>query len=82
MSPAGGRETAGAGEEFPARDLDPKSPDEFVRDRMSLDRRVVYAAVQQTVGSWRNPPGGVDDVLDRLGRSGLGASVAELRAGG
>jgi hypothetical protein len=82
VSPAGGRETAGAVEEFPAWDIDPKSPDEFVRDQISLDRRVVYAAVQQIVDSWRNPPGGVDDVLDRLGRSGLGVSVAELRAGG
>ncbi|MBE1487140.1 PIN domain-containing protein [Plantactinospora soyae] len=69
-------------EELRAWDIDPKSPDEFVRDQISLDRRVVYAAVQQIADSWRNPPGGVEDVLDRLERSGLGVSVAELRAGG
>ncbi|MDG4833176.1 hypothetical protein O7627_28290 [Solwaraspora sp. WMMD1047] len=58
------------------------SPDEFVRDQISLDRSTVYAAVQQIANSWRNPPGSVEDVLDRLERSGLGVSVAELRAGG
>jgi hypothetical protein len=73
--------------DFPAEalrpwDIDPKSPDEFVRDQISLDRSVIYAAVQQIADSWRNPPGSVDDVLDRLERSGLAISVAELRAGG
>jgi predicted nucleic acid-binding protein len=61
-------------------DIDPKSPDEFVRDQISLDRSVIYASVQQIADSWRNPPGSVDDVLDRLERSGLAISVAELRA--
>ncbi|AVT30505.1 PIN domain-containing protein [Plantactinospora sp. BC1] len=69
-------------EELRAWDIDPKSPDEFVRDQISLDRSTVYAAVQQIADSWRNPPGSFDDVLDRLERSGLGVSVAELRAGG
>ncbi len=68
-------------EDLQAWDIDPKSPDEFVRDQISLDRSVVYAAVQQIADSWRNPPGSVDDVLERLERSGLGVSVAELRAG-
>jgi len=63
-------------------EIDPKSPDEFVRDQISLDRSVIYAAVQQIADSWRNPPGSVDDVLDRLERSGLAISVAELRVGG
>lgn len=62
-------------------DIDPKSPDEFVRDQIGLDRSAVYAAVQQIADSWRNPPGSVDDVLDRLDRSGLAMSVAELRVG-
>jgi hypothetical protein len=63
--------------DFPAEalrpwDIDPKSPDEFVRDQISLDRGAIYAAVQQIADSWRNPPGSVDDVLDRLERSGPG----------
>lgn len=36
---------------------DPKSPDQFVRDQIGLDRSAVYAAVQQIADSWRNPPG-------------------------
>jgi hypothetical protein len=62
-------------------DIDPKSPDEFVRDQISLDRSAVFAAIQQIADSWRNPPGSVEDVLDRLERAGLAVSVAELRAG-
>jgi predicted nucleic acid-binding protein len=71
--------------DFPADALqswnvEAKSPDEFVLDQISLDRPAVYAAVQQIADSWRNPPGGVDEVLDRLERNGLAVSVAELRA--
>jgi predicted nucleic acid-binding protein len=72
--------------DFPAVDVRPwgievKSPDDFVRDQISLSRSVVYAAVQQIADSWKNPPGSVDDVLDRLERNGLPVSVAELRGG-
>lgn len=67
-------------DELTGWDIDPKSPDEFVRDQISLDRSTVHAAVQQIADSWRNPPGSFDDVLDRLERSGLAVSVAELRA--
>jgi predicted nucleic acid-binding protein len=72
--------------DFPTADLrpwgvEPKSPDDFVRDQISLSRSMVYAAAQQIADSWRNPPGSVDDVLDRLERNGLPVSVAELRAG-
>lgn len=63
-------------------DIDPKSPDDFVRDQIGLDRAVVYAAVQQIADSWRNPPGSVSDVLDRLDHAGLAVSVAELRTHG
>jgi hypothetical protein len=63
-----------------AWDIDPKSPDEFVRDQIDLSRGAVYAAVQQIADSWQRPPGNVDDVLDRLERSGLPLSVAALRA--
>jgi predicted nucleic acid-binding protein len=68
------------GEELHQWDIEPKSPDEFIRDQIGLDRAAVYAAVQQIADSWRNPPGSPDDVLDRLERSGLAVSVAELRA--
>lgn len=61
-------------------DIDPKSPDEFVRDQISLDRSVIYASVQQIADSWNNPPGSIEDVLDHLERSGLAISVAELRS--
>ena len=61
-------------------DIDPKTPDEFVRDQISPDRSAVYASVQQIADSWKNPPGSIDDVLDRLERSGLAVSVAELRS--
>jgi predicted nucleic acid-binding protein len=71
---------------FPANelrqwDIEPKSPDDFVRDQIGHDRAAVFAAVQQIADSWRNPPGSPDDVLDRLERNGLAVSVAELRAG-
>ncbi|MCU7725653.1 PIN domain-containing protein [Actinoplanes sp. KI2] len=61
-------------------DIDPKSPDEFVRDQISLDRGKIYASLQQIADSWKRPPGTIEDVLDRLERSGLAISVAELRA--
>jgi predicted nucleic acid-binding protein len=67
-------------DELRSWDIEPKSPDEFVRDQISLDRGVVMAALQQIADSWRNPPGTIDDVLARLERSGLAVSVAELRA--
>src|SRR3954452_16931024 len=72
--------------DFPAADLaqwdiEPKSPDGFVRDQMGLDRDAVVSAIQQIADSWRNPQGTPADVLDRLERSGLAVSVAELRVG-
>ena len=45
------------------------------------DASVLYAAVHQLTDSWRQPPGSVNDVRDRLERSGLAVSVAEVRAG-
>jgi predicted nucleic acid-binding protein len=61
-------------------DIEPKSPDAFIRDQIGLDRDAVVSAVQQIADSWRNPPGAQADVLDRLERSGLAVSVAELRS--
>ena len=64
--------------DFPAAELcrweiDPKSP----RDQITLDRSKVYASVQQIADSWRRPLGTIEDVLDRLERSGLAVSVCE-----
>jgi predicted nucleic acid-binding protein len=60
--------------------IEPKSPDEFVRDRILVDRMSVFDVVGRIADSWRNPPGTVDDVLNRLERCGLVTSAAELRA--
>ncbi|MFJ5552580.1 PIN domain-containing protein [Streptomyces sp. NPDC093225] len=55
--------------------------DDFVLAQIDLDRKRVFAAVQQIADSWRHPPGAVGDVLDRLERDGLLESAAALRAG-
>ncbi len=60
-------------------DIEPKSPDAFVRDQIGLDRDAIVAAIQQIADSWRNPTGTPAEVLERLERSGLAVSVAELR---
>ena len=53
-------------DELAMYDIDPKSPDDFVREQIGLSRVAVYAAVQQIADSWQDPPGTVEDVLDRL----------------
>ncbi|MEX2291453.1 MAG: PIN domain-containing protein [Mycobacteriales bacterium] len=63
-------------EDFPAHRLDgwnveAKHPDEFVLDQIDLDRQAVYGAVQRIADAWRNPPGTILDVFDRLERDGL-----------
>jgi hypothetical protein len=70
--------------DFPPSALQPwdiaaKSPDEFVREQIDIGRDAVYATVARIADSWRYPPGTVEDVLDRLERSGLVMSVAQLR---
>lgn len=70
--------------DFPAHtlaewDIQPVGPDDFVLAQIDLNREVVYAEVTRIADSWRNPPGLVDDVLARLERDGLVASVAALR---
>ncbi|GLU49246.1 hypothetical protein Nans01_35970 [Nocardiopsis ansamitocini] len=62
-------------------DVHARSPDDFIVDQIHLDRKVVWSCVRQIAGSWRNPPGTVDDVLSRLERSGLLRAVAELQSG-
>ena len=57
-----------------------KSPDDFVRDQIGIDRQGVWACVQQIVDSRMRHPVTVEDVLDELARSGLVGSAAALRA--
>lgn len=59
-------------------DVEPKSPDDFVLDQISLNEKVVWGCVQQIADAWRNPPGTILDVLARLERNGLTRSVAAL----
>jgi predicted nucleic acid-binding protein len=70
---------------FPIAKLAPwgtkaKSPDDFVRDVIGIDRQAVWACVQQIVDSRAQHPVTVDDVLGELARSGLVGSAAVLRA--
>ena len=71
--------------DFPAEslsqwDVQARTPDEFLLDQFHLDGPSVYGAIQRVADSWRNPPGTVSDVLDRLERSGLVETAALLRS--
>jgi hypothetical protein len=50
-----------------------------VLDRVDLDRRTVYGALQRIGNSWERAPGTDDVVLNDLVRTGLLESVAALR---
>jgi hypothetical protein len=56
-----------------------KSPDDFVRDQIGIDRQAVWACVQQIVDSRRRRPVTVEDVLGELTRSGLVGTAAALQ---
>jgi predicted nucleic acid-binding protein len=69
---------------FPASKLAPwgvkaKSPDDFVRDQIGIDRQAVWACIQQIVDSRTRHPVTADDVLGELARSGLVGSAAVLQ---
>lgn len=71
--------------DFPAKSLVPWDveaihPDTFIEAQVDLNPQKVYAAVHQIADSWKNPPGTVEDVLERLENAGMVASVAALRA--
>lgn len=59
--------------------IEAKHPDDFLVDQFHLDAIAVHQAVQGVADAWANPPGTADDVLDRLGRSGLPQIAAVLR---
>ena len=48
-------------------------------DQFHLSGPVLYGAIQRVADSWKNPPGTVNDVLDRLERTGLVETAALLR---
>jgi predicted nucleic acid-binding protein len=58
----------------------PKSPDDFVRDQIGIDRQAVWACVQQIVDARTRHPVTADDVLGELALSGMVGSVAALQA--
>jgi predicted nucleic acid-binding protein len=66
-------------ESLAAWDVQAVHPDDFVLAQIDLDRDVVYGEITRIADSWRKPPGTIDDVLTRLERDGLVASVAALR---
>jgi predicted nucleic acid-binding protein len=70
--------------DFPAPALEQwnveaKTPDEFLLDQFHLSGPVLYGAIQRVADSWKNPPGTVNDVLDKLERTGLVETAALLR---
>ena len=64
-----------------ARNIEAKSPDDFVLDQIHIDARIVYSCVREIASSRHNPPDTADDVLAELERAGLVQSVAALRLG-
>ncbi|MBB5853690.1 PIN domain-containing protein [Amycolatopsis umgeniensis] len=54
--------------------------DDFVLDRIALNRRLVVEAVLRIAASRRSPPTSFAEILDALERAGLRKSVAELRS--
>ncbi|MEU6172866.1 PIN domain-containing protein [Streptantibioticus parmotrematis] len=71
--------------DFPREALEPWDveavhPDLFLEGLIDLAPEVVYGQIQRIADSWRNPPGTVEDVIDRIDRSGLVSSAAALRA--
>ncbi|MEK9524685.1 PIN domain-containing protein [Streptomyces venezuelae] len=61
-------------------DVEAVHPDRFLEGLIDLAPEVVYGQVQRIADSWRNPAGTVDDVIDRLDRSGLVSAAAALRS--
>jgi hypothetical protein len=71
--------------DFPADELaefniEPKSPDDFVLDQISIDDRIVVACVQDIANSRSNPPQTTQGILAELENTGLVTSAAALRS--
>jgi len=70
--------------DFPADRLEPYGvealhPDDFVFDLVDLAPGAVIAAITAQLGSLRNPPQTMDQLLDTLRAQGLAQTVARLR---
>ncbi|WP_410604841.1 PIN domain-containing protein [Amycolatopsis sp. lyj-90] len=61
-------------------DIEAQGSDDFVLDRIALNRRLVVEAVLRIADSRRSPPTSFAEILDALERAGLKKSVAELRS--
>ncbi|MER7725308.1 hypothetical protein [Streptomyces sp. NPDC096323] len=61
-------------------DVEAVHPDAFLEAQIDLAPEVMYAEIQRIADSWKNPPGTVADVIDRLERNRLVSSAAALRA--
>jgi predicted nucleic acid-binding protein len=69
---------------FPAEVLgrwgvEAKHPDDFLMDQFYLDAVELHVAVRNMSEAYRNPPLGVDDVLDRLESEGMPQIASALR---
>jgi len=70
--------------DFPAQSLDEydmeaQTPDVFVLHLIDLSPTAVARVIEEQAAALRQPPLSTSEVLDRLSRSGLPRSVAELR---
>lgn len=70
--------------DFPPDVLDPwgieaKHPDDFLIDQFYLDALELHAVVRNMSEAFRNPPLGINDVLDRLETEGMIQIASALR---
>ncbi|MCA1221356.1 PIN domain-containing protein [Streptomyces sp. 8L] len=61
-------------------DVEAVHPDAFLEAQIDLAPAIVYGEIRRIADSWKRPPGTVVDVIERLEKSGLVATVAALRA--
>ncbi|MEZ2388107.1 PIN domain-containing protein [bacterium RCC_150] len=59
--------------------IEAKHPDDFLMDQFYLDAVELHVAVRNMSEAYRNPPLGVDDVLDRLESEGMPQIASALR---
>lgn len=62
-----------------AWDMEAKSPDDFILDRIDLSRETVYSAIHRIAGSRENPPATFAAIPAVLERDGLVEASAALR---
>lgn len=62
-----------------SHDIDVQSPDEFVSNLISLNKKECIKALENQVKSLKNPPKTKNEVLDTLSKCGLAKSVELLK---